>query len=106
MEPDATRKAALVERLAQLDEMVTRRCEESLETFVEESWKVIEPGSPFVKGWHLGAICAHLMAVLAGQIRMLVILIPPRMGKSTVTSTLSDGHSGREGGRSSDFGLI
>jgi len=34
------------------------------------------------------AICEHLMAITLGQIRRLIINVPPRMGKSTLVSVL------------------
>ena len=47
---------------------------------------MIEPATPFVGGWHIDAVCDHLEAVTQGAIRNLVILIPPRHTKSTLTS--------------------
>ncbi len=58
----------------------------SLIEFVRQSWPIIEPGSPFVEGWHHGAICEHLMAVSSGQIRKLVISVPPEHSKSTIVA--------------------
>lgn len=81
-----SRKEALIAQLQAMDEALTRKAEASLEAFVEQAWEVIEPGTPLVRTWHLGAICRHLEAVLARQIRMLLILVPPRSGKSTCTS--------------------
>lgn len=45
--------------IAQLykSKLAIEKCEESLRAFVEEAWKVVEPGVPFVKGWHIDAIC-------------------------------------------------
>jgi predicted phage terminase large subunit-like protein len=50
--------------------------------FVRGGWHVLEPGNPFVSGWHLDVICHHLEAVTDRQIRNLVINIPPRHMKS------------------------
>jgi predicted phage terminase large subunit-like protein len=49
---------------------------------VREAWPVLEPATPLVEGWHLDAITDHLEAVSRGEIRQLVINIPPRFGKS------------------------
>ncbi len=76
----------MLQQLQALDEALTRKAESSLESFVEQAWAVVEPGKPFVRSWHVGAICRHLEAVIARQIRMLLILVPPRLGKSTATS--------------------
>ena len=60
-------------------------CEDSLYTFLQYAWRHIDP-SPFVPGWPLEAICEHLQAVCDGDIRKLIINIPPRCSKSTITS--------------------
>jgi predicted phage terminase large subunit-like protein len=60
----------------------------SLYDFLKEAWKVIEPGVPFTKGWHLEAICEHLEAVADGDIKRLIINIPPRHSKSTLVSVI------------------
>lgn len=60
-------------------------CEDSLYTFLQYAWRWVDP-TPFVPGWPLEAICEHLEAVVDGEIKRLVINIPPRMGKSTVAS--------------------
>ena len=53
----------------------------SLKHFIRQHWKYIETRT-FVEGWHLDAIAEHLEAVSAGQIRRLIINIPPRHMKS------------------------
>lgn len=56
--------------------------------FVEQAWHIIEPGRPFVGGWHLDAICDHLTAVYNGDIKRLLVNMPPRHGKSSLISVL------------------
>lgn len=58
----------------------------SLLEFVKQAWEIIEPASPFVEGWHHGAICEHLEAVTKGQIKKLVISVPPEHSKSTIVA--------------------
>lgn len=53
------------------------RCEASLYQFLREAWPQFDP-APFMDGWHLQAIAEHLEAVSAGEIRRLLINIPPR----------------------------
>jgi hypothetical protein len=65
---------------------VSRLCELRFHEFVQEAWKVVEPGTPFVDSWHIRAICDHLEAVTRGEIRRLVINIPPRCMKSRLVS--------------------
>lgn len=61
-------------------------CKRSLATFVRQAWPVLEPGTPYVHGWHVEAICEHLEAVTRGEINRLLINIPPGTMKSTLTS--------------------
>lgn len=58
----------------------------SLYEFVKQGWHVIEPATPFCEGWHLEAICHHLESVTRGDIRRLLINIPPRHAKSLICS--------------------
>lgn len=51
-------------------------------------WPVLEPGTPFVDGWCIGAICEHLEAVTLGQISALLINVPPGMSKSMTVSVM------------------
>ncbi len=62
------------------------KAKRSLLEFVRQAWTIIEPGAPFVEGWHHGAICEHLQAVSAGEIRKLVISVPPEHSKSTIVA--------------------
>src|SRR3984957_5528142 len=65
-------------------ELATR----SFREFVRQAWPIIEPLTPFVSGWHIDAIIAHLEAVTRGQIRNLLINVPPRHMKSILVSVL------------------
>lgn len=53
---------------------------------MRQSWGIVEPGTPFVENWHHGAICEHLEAVTYGQLRKLVISVPPEHTKSTIAA--------------------
>ena len=63
-------------------------CGKSLHEFVKAAWHVIEPGVPYVDGPHIQAICEHLQAITDGEIRFLLINIPPRHAKSTIVNVL------------------
>lgn len=60
----------------------------SLYEFVKQSWHVVEPGVKFIESWHIETICEHLEAVTHGEIRKLIINIPPRHSKSTIVSVI------------------
>jgi hypothetical protein len=59
--------------------------EGSLIDFVEAAWPSLDP-SAFQASWAIEAICEHLQAVTEGQIRKLLVNVPPRCGKTLVTS--------------------
>ena len=59
-----------------------RRAEKSLSEFTKMAWHVIEPGTPYIGNWHLDTISEHLEAVTRGEIRNLLINVPPRHMKS------------------------
>ena len=71
-------EAALLE-LERLD------AEDNMVDFVEGAWKYIDP-NPYHYGWHLEAIAEHLQAVTRGEIKRLVINVPPRTSKSSMVS--------------------
>jgi predicted phage terminase large subunit-like protein len=62
-------------------------CEKSLAAFIRCAWHVPEPSVDYLHNWHIDAISEYLTAVTRGQIKRLVINIPPRMAK-TLTSTV------------------
>lgn len=72
----------------QLDRVEIERAlaAQSLVDFVQMSWHVLEPGQPYVHGWHVEAVCEHLEAITKGQINRLLINIPPGTMKSTLCS--------------------
>lgn len=58
----------------------------SFEQFVRLAWSQVEP-NPLVWGWHMTIMCTVLQAVTFGQIRKLLINVPPGMSKSLIVST-------------------
>lgn len=65
-----------------------RNASASLYEFVKQSWHVVEPGVKFIESWHIQEICEHLEAITSGEIRRLLINIPPRHSKSTIVSVM------------------
>lgn len=63
------------------------RLEASLIEFYRAAWETIDP-APYVDGWHLHAIAEHLEAVSNGQIRKLLITMPPRHSKTLLASVV------------------
>ena len=54
----------------------------SLREFIKNSWGTIEPARDFYDNWHIDAISEHLEAVAHGDIKRLIINVPPRHMKS------------------------
>lgn len=65
-----------------------RAAASSLYEFVRQSWHVVEPSVEFIPSWHIETICEHLEAITHGQIRKLLINVPPRHSKSTIVSVM------------------
>ncbi|MYC95367.1 MAG: phage terminase large subunit [Caldilineaceae bacterium SB0661_bin_32] len=59
--------------------------ERSLYLFIRHMWPQMDP-APFVDGWHIRVICEHLEAVCRGEIKRLIINIPPRHCKSLLVA--------------------
>jgi predicted phage terminase large subunit-like protein len=78
-----------VDRAGTLKAIEKRKCEMSLAAFVKAAWSVIEPGQPYIHGWHIDFICAHLEAITDGVLNdddtfynRLLVNIPPGTMKS------------------------
>jgi len=69
----------------QLRDLDRADCEDSLYTFLVNGWRYIDP-APFAHGWPIEAVAEHLQAVVDGDIQRLIINIPPRCAKSSLTS--------------------
>lgn len=63
-------------------------CAKRLINFVERAWPIIEPGTPFVNGWSMGAICEHYQAITEGQIKRLLVEVPTGLSKSTISQVM------------------
>lgn len=76
--------------LAAAEELLRRRSvrrqSETLIGFMRAFWPVLEPGNEFRVGWALEAMAEHLEAVTRGDIRRLIINVPPGMSKSLMTA--------------------
>src|SRR4030095_6518837 len=79
----------LLERPGILDEVDAEFASRNLREFVLQAWAIVEPSTQFVSGWHIDAICEHLEAISRGQLRNLLINVPPRHMKSLLVSVFS-----------------
>ena len=60
--------------------------EQSLINFMRMGWAALEPGVEFVPNWGVHAVCDHLEAVTRGDVRRLLINVPPGCTKSMTTN--------------------
>lgn len=63
-------------------EHIYAACRESLDCFSQKTFKLVEPAAALEWNWHIGCIAEHLEAVYRGEIRKLIINIPPRTLKT------------------------
>lgn len=76
-------RAALTRNpFAVADAIQKAKAERSLLEFIRLMWPVLEPTTPLVTGWALACMTEHLEAVSRGDIRRLLINVPPGMLKS------------------------
>jgi predicted phage terminase large subunit-like protein len=59
---------------------------QNFNAFVEKAFATLAPGQAFVPGWHLRAIGWQLERVRRGEIRRLIVNLPPRSLKSIMAS--------------------
>jgi phage terminase large subunit-like protein len=69
----------------QLTELDRAEYEESLYAFLKAAWPHLDPAQ-WRDGWPMEAVAEHLEAVVDGQIRRLIINIPPRTSKTSLCS--------------------
>lgn len=80
-----TADLVMMEKL--IEEKEKLKCEDNLHFFLKKAWHCIEPAIEYKPNWHIDAICEHLQAVTDGQIKRLLINMPPRNLKS-ITATV------------------
>lgn len=69
-------------------EIEAEQMRRSYRRFLEAGWEQIEPGTPYVGGYHLDVAIDVLEAVSRGEVTRLILNLPPRHGKSSLTSVL------------------
>lgn len=57
-------------------------CRKDLSTFIRKSFEIVSPGDVYLHNWHIELIAKYLQACKDGDIKRLVINIPPRHLKS------------------------
>lgn len=54
--------------------------------FLRKVFGTVSPGQPFLPNWHIDAIAYQLMRVMHGEVKRLIITVPPRHLKSITSS--------------------
>lgn len=72
-------------KLPLLIDVQRERARRSFASFVKMGWHVLEPTAELKWGWALDAICEHLEAVSKGDIKRLLMNVPPGCMKSLLT---------------------
>src|SRR4030081_3017068 len=61
---------------------------DDLRLYIRQAWHVVEPSTVYLENWHIDLIAEYLEAVNAGQIKRLLINMPPRYAKSSCVSIM------------------
>lgn len=78
--------SAITEPVApSLDSVEARIASLSLRQYVPMAWPLLEP-HPYSSNWHIDVMCEYLEAISAGEVRRLIINIPPRHMKSLLVA--------------------
>lgn len=73
-----------IERDAARDELALSE----LAPFMRRSWPILDP-RPLVWNWHYDLLCEELARVVSGEVRELVICVPPGTGKSITVEAVT-----------------
>ncbi len=83
LEADLRRREAGLSLIEEGEEL-----SKDLRAFIRAAWHVLQPSVRFVDNWHIGAMCEKLTAVSDGEIRKLLIWVPPGAMK-TITGSVA-----------------
>lgn len=81
-------KRSLKKQIPAINDIRKVLAERSLVEYTQQAWKIIEPTTEYIHGWHIDAICEHLEAITSGELRNLIITMPPRFMKSILVSVM------------------
>ena len=56
-------------------------------SFIRKAWSILFPGQVLDENWHLDAIAYHIELVGRGDLRRLMINVPPRQSSRQVDSS-------------------
>ena len=79
------RKQRVLDTAGQLQRLV---CARSLSNYMREAWPILNPSTPYIPNWHIDLISEYLQACWMGQMRRLIVNLPPKGTKSTIVSVM------------------
>jgi len=83
---------AVQSRISQVDAELAvheiAQAEQHLYSFARQAWAILNPGTPFMRNWHIRLICEYLMLVTRGLCTRLILNMPPRYMKSFLVSVM------------------
>ncbi|MBU0553368.1 hypothetical protein KKB55_15535 [Myxococcota bacterium] len=68
--------------------LARRAARRSLAAFVKLMWPVLNPGVELVWSWHMTALCEALEKVTRGELRRVLINVPPGSSKSSIVTMM------------------
>lgn len=68
-------------------EFVDALCRTKFDAFAERAFHIVNPNTAYEWNWHIGCISEHLTSLYDGDIRRLIINLPPRSLKSYLVSS-------------------
>lgn len=76
-------------KLAAVQKEIQKRLyQRSLVAFVRKAWSIIEPDREYVHNWHIDTLAELLQKVSQGEIRRLLVNVPPGTMKSILISVM------------------
>lgn len=75
-----------LEKAALLRAQLADKLAGDLAAFVKRAWRILHPTRPLVWSWHYDLLCDYLTAIRRRMVKRLVMNVPPRTAKSTITT--------------------
>ena len=66
--------------------LLTQGLRQNFPTFIHRTFLTVDPGTKYLRNWHIEAIAHHLQMCAEGKIKRLIITVPPRHLKSICAS--------------------
>jgi hypothetical protein len=71
---------------AQDRQLLNLKLRSDLKTFIHRTFQTVAPAQTFQRNWHIDAMAWHLQRCVSGEIKRLLITLPPRGLKSICAS--------------------